>query len=276
MEINAEPLKIVLSKIAPLEQWGISWTRVGPRFCWTLFRPKQSHLEELWRTIQSFKGQTQWHLVENCLAPGVGLVAPPGQSVPSPLTAVTDVTNEADINRDLAALASELEMRLGLQDAKPMVFSERMLTKEGLRVSRRPFEDFADGGQRTVYLIVKPAAEVFEATKNDIMLHFEPQRDEVTAIFSDIAGADLTQREFGTLTAAEADKIEKAFPVLWKISDYYEGAYLNAEEAQALYQECNTLDQIVSSPRALRGLDKLTRIANWASTKQYGVFFSAL
>jgi hypothetical protein len=278
MDINSEPLKVALSKIAPLEQWEVSQSRTGPRFCWTLFRAKPEQLEELWRTIGSFRGQTQWHLVDNCLEPGVGLLRAPGQHLLSPSTAPPPATqmNKADINRDLAALGNEIEMRLDLQRAKPMPFSEEQLTKEGLRKSRGPFEDFADGGQRTVYLIVKPTSELFEATKSDIRLHFEPQDDEMTAIFVDIVGADLTKRDFPALTAAEAEKVEKAFPVLWKIRDYYDGAYLTAEEAQALSRECNALDRIVSSPRALRGLDKLIRIANWASTKHYGVFFAPL
>jgi hypothetical protein len=279
MEINSEPLRIALSKIAPLEQWDVSSSQFGPRFCWTLFRPKAQQFRELWNVINNFTRQAKWHGVDNCLAPGVGMIQAPGQHLPTPPsgaeTAVKRIS-DADITRDLAALASEIELRLGLQNVEPMSFSEALLTKEGLHKSRGPFEDFADGGQRTVYLIVKPAPEVFEATKNDIMLHFEPQRDEMTAIFVDIAGVDLAQRESGMLTDVEADKIERTFPVLWKISDYYEGAYLNANDAQALYRECNTLNQIVSSPRALRGLDKLMRIANWASTKQYGVLFSAL
>ena len=278
MEIHSEALKISLSKIAPLEQWNVSWTRGGPRICWALFRPKQQQLEGLWGTIRSFKGQTEWHLVDNCLVPGAALVQAPGQPLVAPSTAAPPRAqiNEEGVNQDLAALASEIEMRLDLREAKQLVFSKEMLTKEGLRNSRAPFEDFQDRGLRTVYLIVKPEPEVFEATKNDIALHFEPKLDELEAIFGDIVGADLSQRDNGTLTDAELDKIEKIFPVLLKISHYDEGAYLNVQDVEALSRECTTLDQIVSSSKSLRGLDKLTRIANWASTKHYGVFFSPL
>ena len=97
--------------------------------------------------------------------------------------------------------------------------------------------------------------------------------DEMTAIFGDVAGTDLTLRDFGTLTVPEAAKIEKEFPTLWKISDYHEDAYMSPQEAEVLSQECAALDEIVSSPRAVRGLDKLARIASWGIRSTMGCFF---
>jgi hypothetical protein len=276
--MNTEPLMLALSKIAPLEQWNVSWSKSGPRVCWRFFRPNPQKVDGLWHTISSFEGDRRWHLVEDCLEAGTGLVAvPAGFSLPASTVRGTKAEmSEAEATRDLAKLADEIEKQLGLHDAKPMSFSNALLTKEGLRQAPGPFEDFKDGGQRIVYLIVQPgASEVFEPTTADIQLHFEPMYDEMTAIFGDVVGTDLTLRDFGTLTVSEAAKIEREFPTLWKISDYYKDAYMSPGKAEALSRECAVLDEIVSSPRAVRGLDKLARIASWASTKHYGVLFSA-
>ncbi len=151
-----------------------------------------------------------------------------------------------------------------------------MLSKEGLRRLRGQFEDFEERGQRVAYLIVDPGSlEVFEPTKADIMLHFEPLDDEITAIFDEILGADLTRGHGRALSDTEVEKIKMAFPIFWKISDYYEDAYLSPREAELLSQECAAMDKIVSGPRGIRGLDKLSRIAYWASSKNYGILFSA-
>jgi hypothetical protein len=278
MTISAEPLKIALSKIAPLEEWDASWSEFGPRVCWRLFRPSPQQLDSLLQIISDFRGRRQWHVVDNCLAAGVGVTGFPRKvaGAVSTTPAVAMRVSEADASSDFAALASEIEKRLNLLDVAPKFFSEALLTREGLRKSRGPFEDFEDGGQRTAYLIVEPrASEVFEPTKADIMLHFEPGYKEVPAIFADIIGDDLTRGSGRALTNAEADKIRTEFPILWKISDYYEDAYLSPQEAAALSEECVALDKIVSSPKGFRGVDKLSRIARWASEKHYGVLFSA-
>lgn len=181
--------------------------------------------------------------------------------------------SETQADGDLAALAIEIEQQLDLFDVAPMPFSDSLLTKEGLRESHGPFEDFVDGGQRNVFLIVHPKdSEVFSATKEDIMLHFEPMDDESTAICVDIIGADLTQRDFPTITEEEAERIQSSFPFFWKFVDYYDGGYFTPGEARSLHEECLALEQIIFTPKALRGVDKLTRIANWAAVKHYGIF----
>lgn len=278
LSMNAEPLRIVLSKIAPLEQWNASWSDRGPRVCWKLFRPNPQQAGSLLQVISSFHGHGQWYLADDCLEAVIGVgvfVGPPrGVSLPSMPSAAR--ISETDAESDLAALANEIEKRLDLVNARPMSFSSTLLTKEGLQKSRGPYEDFKDGGQRIVYLITDPRPEVFETKKTDIMLHFEPMEDEMRAIFGDIVGVDLTRREFKTLTESEVEKISREFPMLWKISEYEMGAYFTAPEAGTLLQECAALDKVAVSPKSLRGLDKVCRIANWASKKNYGVFFDAL
>jgi hypothetical protein len=279
--MNAEPLKIALSKIAPLEQWDSSWASFGPNVCWRHFRPKPQQLSKLWHVIRKFEGHAQWHFVDNCLRAGVGVAMVPLLSgLPTlPLLAAPGRPriSEAQADEDSAALAIEIEKQLDLSDVAPMPFSDSLLTKEGLRKSHGPFEDFVDKGQRNVYLVVHPEeSEVFAATKADIMLHFEPMDHEITAIFGDIVGANLIQRDFHSMTEEEAAKIRDSFPFFWRASDYHMGSYFNSEEARILQQECLALEQVISTPKALRGIDKLMRIANWATAKHYGVLFEDL
>jgi hypothetical protein len=278
--MNVEPLKVALSKIAPLETWDTGWSRSGPRICFELFRPDPQQDRALLQIVSSFVGFSRWHFIDDCLAPGAALTAfPEGTTLLSSPTgvAVEKQMTEAEINSDLAKMAVEIEQRLGLHDKVPKSFSQTLLTKEGLRQSHGPFEDFQDGGQRIVYLIVNPgSSQVFQATDADIMLHFEPEGDEMTAIFGDLLGTDLFRRDFHTMTEAEADRLQKTFPGLWSIEDYNMGAYLTPQQASLLYQECLKIGQSVTSPKAIRGIDKLTRIAYWASTKHYGIFFESL
>lgn len=237
----------------------------------------------MFQIIGNFHGHGQWHFVDNCLEVGAGLTAFPGEFATPSSIAPVGITplSEADATSDLSALANEIEERLDLRAVEPKSFSEALLTREGLRKSWGAFEDFEDGGQRIAYLIVQPEAwgstqpTSAEITKADIMLHFEPHLGEMTAILGDIVGSYLTLRNGGTLTEEEAEKIERHFPVFWKISEYYEDAYLSPQEAELLVQECMALDKVVSSAESLRGVDKLTRIARWASTSRYGVLLSA-
>lgn len=226
--------------------------------------------------VREFEGHARWHFVDDCLRAGVGVarmpLLPGFPSLPLQSAPVKPPIIEAQADEDLAALAIEIEKQLGLSDIAPMPFSDSLLTKDGLRKSHGPFEDFVDGGQRNVYLIVHPqSSEVFAATKADIMLHFEPMDHEMAAICGDIVEADLSPRDFHNITEEKAERIRLSFPLFWKIADYYKGGYFNPEEALILHQECLALEQMISSPKSLRGIDKLIRIANWAVARNYGV-----
>src|SRR5262249_15833492 len=145
-----------------------------------------------------------------------------------------------------------------LVGVEPMPFSESLLTREGLRQLRGPFQDFDERGQLAVFLIVHPGAEErFEPQKEDVLLHFAPLDGEFVAIFDEILGTELRRLRNRALTDAEKRQIQSRFPVFWKISDYYQDSYLSPAEAKLLYQECLTLSDNASSPDALRGLDKL-------------------
>src|SRR5437764_296621 len=126
---------------------------------------------------------------DDCLAAGLGRasLAPTCESqttakLPSHSYASDSQLSEAQGSDDLMRLADEIENRLHLKNVEPKPFSQGLLDKEGLRRSRGQFEDFEERGQRVVYLIVAPGTlEVFEPTKADTMLHFEPLDDEITA-----------------------------------------------------------------------------------------------
>ncbi|HLY92568.1 MAG TPA: hypothetical protein VKQ89_04860 [Candidatus Angelobacter sp.] len=279
--MNAEPLRTALSKIAPLEHWDSSWVSYGPNICWELFRPKPKQLSQLWSVIREFEGHTRWQGVDGCLRAGVGLAAPPlGLGVSGfPLFAapVRSPVNDAQATEDLTALAAKIEKQLGLLDVPVKAFSDALMTREGLRQSYGPFEDFVDCGQRNVYLIVNPAGpEVYKTTAQDIMLHFEPKDDEMLAICGDIVGLDLTKRDFYRMTEEEGKRVGNSFPLFCRITDYYCGTYVTPQEAPALYEESVALERIAVTPKAIRGVDKLMRIANWAVVKHCGVFFDDL
>ena len=237
-----------------------------------------------YRAIENFRGKAQWGYIDDCLQglSGVGFlteVLPPlaarSQPPQVPTTRLSNLTREESV-RDLEKLADYIEEQLGLENVQPRSFSPAMLTREGLAASHAEFEDFDDGGERTVYLIVRPGnVPTYDPQDTDIFLHFTPFDDEMSAVLPAILGIDPALLVNRALTDGEVEKIKKEFPVFWEISDYYEDAYLSPDEAAELYRECQLLDKKEMPPAALRGLDKLMRIAHWATAKHYGVFFSA-
>src|SRR5258708_1872195 len=64
MNFDAEILKTVLSKIAPVEQWNASWPESGPKVCWELFRPTPEKHNGLLSIVLSFRGKTQWRFLD--------------------------------------------------------------------------------------------------------------------------------------------------------------------------------------------------------------------
>jgi hypothetical protein len=197
-------------------------------------------------------------------------------SSPSPPSDNPSTLSREELLADLAKLADEIEFQLRLAKVEPMPFSDALVTREGLLQSRGPFQDFEDGGQLTVFIHVDPSGkEANRPTKEDIHLHFAPVGEEITAMFAEILKTDPLLLRGRALTDSERGRIQESFPVLWKIADVYEDSYLSPQQAQALHDECLALDSTAHSPKALRGLDKLMRIGYWASTKHYGVLFSA-
>jgi hypothetical protein len=276
---TTERLKVVLSKIAPLEKWDSSSSANGPLVCWELFRPDPDLFVALSAVIRNFQGHSKWIWnYKNCLEPvGDGaFVAPPMKNLPSAPALAPFTMSAEDASSDLRGLADAIENQLRLHDKKPVAFDPAMLTREGLRESRAPFQDFSEGGELTVFLIVNPTSvETREPAKSDKFLHFAPMDYEFTAIFNDILHTDLTLDHGRAMTESEVELIKKDYPTFWKIADYYQDSYVSPEEAQVLLHECAALDNKATSPAAMRGLDKLMRIAKWAVTKHYGVLFSA-
>jgi len=275
-----ERLKLVLSKIAPLESWTISWSDSGPKICWTLFRPNPELSYPLVHIVHEFQGHTKWVLMAgDCLQPVYGrtfVSMPRYAGAPTVAAAIASTLSEDDAESDLTALANMIETKLDLRDTQPHAFSEWLLTKDGLATTPDTFQDFDDRGELAVFLITDPLRDkVYDPSPEDIPLHFAPNDYELTAILEEIIGEDLRTSHGRPLTEAEKERIKAAFPILWEISDYYEDSYLSPQQAEVLYNECTGLNDSVRSTDALRGLDKLIRISRWASKEQYGVLFSA-
>jgi hypothetical protein len=278
MAPQAERLRLVFSKVAPLERWDSSLSHYGPKICFEFFRPDPTMSAALLDVINNFRGRMKWTNT-GCLEFEGGKsdfpndramipAAPSAVLLPSP--------NPEEAWEDVMALSDQIERQLRLADKKPQLFLPAMLTWEGLRQSHGPYQDFWDGGQLTVYLIVHPTAEeTVSPNKEDILLHFGPGNKEITAVFNEILGTDLTLGHGRSMTDEEIELIKKRFPVFWEMSDYDSNSYLSPDKARLLYDECEALHNVVSSPKALRGVEKLMRIGYWASTKRYGVFFEA-
>lgn len=275
-----ERLKLVLSKIAPLESWSSSWSVDGPKICWTLFRPDPELSYPLVHIVHEFQGHTKWVLMAgDCLQPLYGRTFVSmlhSAGPPSVIPATGFTLSEDDADSDLRALAHVIETKLGLTDAQPHPFSEWLFTKDGLATTPDTFQDFDDGGELAVFLVTDPLRDkVYDPAPEDIALHFAPHDYELTAILEEIIGEDLRTSHGRPLTEGEKECIKAAFPMFWEISDYYEDSYLSPQDAGVLYNECTSLNDSARSTEALRGLDKLIRISRWASKEQYGVLFSA-
>jgi hypothetical protein len=228
--------------------------------------------------IDGFRGNLKW-INAGCLEPqGNRNYFPSDRTVipTAPLLVPRPSPNPEKAWEDVAALSDQIERQLHLVSKPPQPFSQALLTWEGLRQSRGPYQDFWEGGQLTVYLVVRPTAEgTISPQKEDLLLHFGPINNEITAIFNEILDTDLTLGHGRALTSEEIEQVKKRFPIFWEMSDFDSNSYLSPDDARVLHDECETLHNIVSSPKALRGVEKLMRIGYWASAKRYGVFFEA-
>lgn len=139
--VATERLKVVLSKIAPMERWDLSSSANGPIVCWELFRPAPDLLAALFQVIQNFQGHSKWAVYDsNCLHPvgGGAFTAMPG-NVPSGRK-LPPAINAEDALSDLGGLADAIERELQIKDTKPNAFSPSMLTREGCENRGRHFK----------------------------------------------------------------------------------------------------------------------------------------
>lgn len=306
---NRDWLPHVLSKIAPLEWWSFasSSTEIRrddyqsdyhfglakqetlfPRFCFALFRPTPEMRTALMAAVNAYKGEVRWAIDEDCI------LAMPGAPDAQRLTAMPMTPEQRErlreeyklppfihltaddefIKRALAdavKLASYIEERLGLAGKPSLDFDPQWLTREGLAVSRGQFDDYWEPGSWTVFLACKPQqyAGKFEPTSaQDRPLAFGIAAYEKDALFDELSpGWEAFQGEEGPVIPA--------YPLLSRLSDMTADALYKRDEVDALLDECLQTQARVKTPDAIRGLDKMVRIARWAQKLKTGIYFGA-
>jgi hypothetical protein len=299
----------VISKIAPLEWWSFESSSEDikqenypsnlmyelaqrntwefPRFCFSLFRPQPGLYESLHRAVQQYDGPVNWLMHDRCIGviPGgeAGHYAqftgyPPmnpkefgkvlEDAARNPSRADAELVKKAVA--DVSNFCAYLEHQLGLEQSSPKDFDPHSLTREGLAHSRAEFEDFVEPGSWSTVLSHDPAkyaASSRELSATDRFLRFGIGEPESAAILTELGANWKTfQREGHVPIAPE-------YPLLSRLDDMTSDAIYQPDEVNRLMAECLRAQQLVKDPQAIRGLDKLVRIARWAEKLELGIYF---
>lgn len=161
-------------------------------------------------------------------------------------------------------------MSLGLRERIPIDFDPEWLTRDGLARSRGPFEDFLEPGPWSAILTPNPASfdvRVRPSSPDDEVLSFGIRMSEHDALFQEL-GADWEKFQHD-----DSLPILPTYPLLSRLNDFYGDAVYQPREIDALLVECMRAEQVASDPMAVRGLDKLIRIARWAQKSNRGIYF---
>lgn len=265
-------LKTTLSKLHPIEEW--SATRAphalnpfAPRFCWRFFRPDPEVLRRLGEGIVSYKGAVRWMIGPPEGRTPICLVATePGrnQFVGYPLASslgehlakmkVEPMASDELIARamaDIPNLCSYLERYLKLEDTPAKSFDPRLVCPPVSPPLEGPLEDFVERGMQVVWIVQQGMGGSVDRQ----MLHFGVSEDEWHRIraealkVSSVDGTPQTERV--------------AFPFLSRIEEY-ESISFTQREVEPLRAECVRVRMNTSDSLAIRGLDKLILICNWA------------
>jgi hypothetical protein len=269
-------LRSTLSKLYPIEHWAASTTPDStlpfvPRFCWEFFRPAPDTLRRLGDALRSYNGSISWVLGPPS-AEGVCLVAakaknsnlfvgyPPvdnAQSLRSAeqlAPATENFVNEA--LTDIPNLCFHLEKQLKLDSLAPKPFEPALIAPND-PPSPEATLDFVERGVHVTWIIVQSGSTDNPKTASDRhMLHFSVRDNEWDRIRAAIAANSSSG---SVATKPEAGQ----FPLLSRIEES-ESAYFTEGEAEPLRLECLRVRRGTSDPLAIRGLDKLILICNWA------------
>jgi len=289
----------VIGKIAPMQWWHFaaslsdvhredyeselryklakqnSWE--FPRFCFDFFRPKPDVYAALRSAIEQYKGSVIWSLHDNCI--GASASRPGYISRSADAEALRyQAANPPNANpefvqrafADIPVFCKYLEVALGLTEKSPIDFDPEWLTRDGLARSKGRFEDFLEPGPWSAILTPNPASfdvAVRRSSPEDQVLSFGVGMSEHDALFREL-GADWENFEQN-----ESLPILPTYPLLSRLTDFYGDAAYQPEEIGALLAECKRAEQVATDPRAIRGLDKLIRIARWAQESHRGIYF---
>jgi hypothetical protein len=242
-----------------------------------MFRPAPEAHASLYVAVEQYNGDVVWQMHDGCIGAwparltfyspyisreqtGAKLEEPPHADPEFVRRALADVPN----------LCLYLEARLALRDKSPEDFDPQWLTREGLATSRGELGDFFEPGSWTVMLARNPekSAETGQPTSpEDRPLSFGIGLFERDALFSEL-GADWKKYSEG-----QGSAILPEYPLLSRLDEITADAIYHSNEVDRLLAECQHAQTSVKDPRAIRGLDKLIRIAHWAQELKLGICF---
>jgi hypothetical protein len=281
-------LKTTLSKLYPIEHWAMS-TRAdagypfAPRFCWEFFRADPETLRRLSEAIRNYSGGVSWVfgppsagatcLVAAELGRGqfVGYPSidgyPPVNGPMEPLTLPTEEFIDKALI-DIRSLCSHLERDLGLEQLAAKSFDPRLIAPhDPPSVDIAPF-DFVERGMHVAWIIHGGATESGAGKQASPrarqLLHFSVTAEEWRRIEAGLLDKDSQPNGVARPSWLLLTKIQET-----------ESAYFRGTEVESLRQECLAVRASASTPLAIRGLDKLILLCNWAHHKAGDLFLRA-
>lgn len=285
---NRDWLPHVVSKVAPLEWWSFASSSSDlrredfssdyqyeqarantwefPRFCFSLFRPKQEAMSSLIAAVNEYQGDVIWVMDESCIG-----------AMPFKTTFITSETGFAKrAMLDAPRLSAYLEEQLGLAGKPSLDFDPQWLTREGLAASRGPFEEYFEPGSWTVFLARKPQqyTQALQPTSTrDRPLAMSIEMYEMEAVLDQLDAAWMSRQ--GSEIEGPTGPVVPAYPLLSRLSNMTADALYERQEVDALLDECLQTQEAARNPDAIRGLDNLIRIAHWAQKLKVGIYFGA-
>ncbi|MGA8144058.1 MAG: hypothetical protein WB987_09245 [Candidatus Acidiferrales bacterium] len=252
-----------------------------PRLCWKAFRPDVSDVMRKKQAFDSYRGVVRWFMYA---APG-GLTCLTARNLAqgAPLWvgyAPTDgyAAELLDKNRtenfhpptkafiekallDIPNLCSYLVRTLGLENATPKRFDHDFRQPP----SKSEVVDFLEPGYiHNVWVARDPdlfAAGRHEESSTAKLLHFSLTSDELTAINGLVLRYSKTDA--------------RDYSLLSRVLQVGSGFSFQQSEIEALRAECLRARIDTTQMDAIRGLDKVILICNWASKFGWGLYFHA-
>ena len=296
----------VMSKIAPLEWWAfeaspgdvkrenyqndfsfrmaVRDTWDFPRFCFSMFRPKPEGYAALLNIVRGYKGGVIWLFHDDCISAFASLPtfyapAPEGTKVEDVIKQIEEAAKNPPKGdpefvkkamADLPNFCSYLEDQLGLKEKQPQQFDQQWLTKEGLSKHPPDGENFLEAGSWSVALGRNPKQLANERTPspNAEYLSFGVSAQGTGSVLEEL-GVNWEKYQ----TTNDLGPVSSEYPQLSKLIDDNSDVIYSPDEAEALLNECVRADKVVKNPASIRTLDKLIRIARWAHTSGYGIYF---
>jgi hypothetical protein len=152
-------------------------------------------------------------------------------------------------------------------------------------VSEIELIDFHDPGFLYTWLVEDAEAFFYKpggASKRDRQLHFGLTYQEWLTLYFDVLGIDRSG--FDKWAAEHPEEAAKGnyidgfseelpdYPLLSRIHSYLDDAIFEGDEIRQLRDECLRVKSNTSNVLALRGLDKLIHICDWARSLNLNIF----